>query len=218
MVRNQQKMTPPRSGQGPGRKQAYDAVADWARAKAAVLTQPIARGLGALGLHPNAMTLLGVVCNVGAGLVLASGRLGWGGLAVLAASATDALDGALARVSGQESRFGAFLDSTMDRISEGALFLGLLTHLFAQGQRLEVYLIFVTLLGSVMVSYARARAEGLGYSCKVGLLTRVERMALLGMGLIAGWLRATLLLMAFLVWVTVLQRILHVYGEARRTS
>ena len=174
----------------------YDSLTDFLRTQAMVITHPIARILEKLGLHPNTVTLLGLLLNIGTGAVLASGRLILGGVFVLLASAVDSLDGALARVSGAKSRFGAFLDSTLDRISEGALLFGLLVWLLRQGATTEIYLVFLILLGSVMVSYTRARAEGVGYTCKVGILTRLERVVVLGAGLIFGWVRPTLIVMA----------------------
>ena len=194
----------------------YETITDWARAQATVITYPIARVLEKLGLHPNTVTLVGFVLNVAVGGLMAAGHPQLGGLLLLLASSTDALDGALARVAGTKSRFGAFLDSTLDRISEGALFLGLLAWLLPQGRYLEVYLVALTLLGSVMVSYTRARAEGVGYACKVGLFTRMERILVLGTGMMLGWVRPTLIVLAVFVWITVLQRILYVYKSSRR--
>lgn len=194
----------------------YDSLTDFLRTQAMVITHPIARVLEKLGLHPNTVTLLGLLLNIGTGAVLASGRLVLGGVFVLLASAVDSLDGALARVSGAKSRFGAFLDSTLDRLSEGALLLGLLAWLLRQGATTEVYLVFLILLGSVMVSYTRARAEGVGYTCKVGILTRLERVVVLGAGLIFGWVRPTLIVMAIFTWITVFQRVWHVYRESRQ--
>jgi len=193
----------------------YDSLTDFLRIQATVITYPIARVLGKLGLHPNTVTLLGFFLNVGTGVVLASGRLGFGGVFVLLASAVDSLDGALARVSGAKSRFGAFLDSTLDRLSEGALLFGLLAWLLRQGATLEIYLVFLILLGSVMVSYTRARAEGVGYDCKVGILTRLERVVVLAVGLIIGWVRPTLVIMVVFTWFTVFQRVRYVYRESR---
>lgn len=193
----------------------YDSLGDWARAQATFITHPIARILERLGLHPNTVTILGFVLNVGAGFVLSTGRLVLGGVLLLLASSVDALDGALARVSGAKSRFGAFLDSTLDRVSEGALFFGLLAWFAPRQAILEVYVLFLILLGSVMISYARARAEGVGYECKVGILTRFERIIVLGFALITGWVRPTLIVMAVLVWITVAQRVLYVYRESR---
>jgi len=194
----------------------YETITDWARAQATVITYPIARVLEKLGLHPNTVTIVGFVLNVAVGGLMAAGHPQLGGLLLLFASSTDALDGALARVAGTKSRFGAFLDSTLDRISEGALFLGLLAWLLPQGRYIEVYLVALTLLGSVMVSYSRARAEGVGYACKVGLFTRMERILVLGTGMMLGWVRPTLIVLAVFVWITVLQRILYVYKSSRR--
>lgn len=197
----------------PPRRETLD---DWLHTRAAAVTTPVARGLAALNVHPNTMTLIGFALNVGAALVIASGYPQWGGLAMLLASSTDALDGALARLTGKLSHFGAFLDSTLDRLSEGAALLGLLSWLLAEGHDVDVYLVFLTLLGSVMVSYTRARAEGLGLTCKVGLLTRPMRVVILGLGLLTLWLRPTLILLVVLIWLTVVQRILHVYRQAQR--
>lgn len=194
----------------------YETFTDWARARAAVITYPIARVLHKWGLHPNTVTLLGLGLAIGVSVVLALGYTRLGGALLLLTSSVDALDGALARVGGQRSRFGAFLDSSLDRISEGALLFGLLIALYPQGSALAVYALFITLLGSVMVSYTRARAEGVGYACKTGVLTRIERIVLLGVGLLFNVITPTLLVLAVLSWITVLQRILYVYRESRR--
>jgi len=194
----------------------YETFTDLLRDKASVITHPIARWLSKWNVHPNTITIAGFLLTAGAGIVLATGHLSWGGALLLLTSSTDALDGALARVTGKKSRFGAFLDSTIDRFSEGALLFGLLVWQLQVGHALEVYLIFLSLLGAVMVSYTRARAEGVGYACKVGMLTRAPRVFLLGVGLLLGLVRPTLILLAVLSWITVLQRILHVYRESRQ--
>ena len=194
----------------------YETFTDLLRDKASVITHPIARWLSKWNVHPNTITIAGFLLTAGAGMVLATGHLSWGGALLLLTSSTDALDGALARVTGKKSRFGAFLDSTIDRFSEGALLFGLLVWQLQVGHALEVYLIFLSLLGAVMVSYTRARAEGVGYACKVGMLTRAPRVFLLGVGLLLGLVRPTLILLAVLSWITVLQRILHVSRESRQ--
>ncbi len=194
----------------------YESFTDWARTKASVITHPIARVLHRWGFHPNTITLIGLGLTLFVSVLLAMGHLQLGGALLLLTSSVDSLDGALARVGGQRSRFGAFLDSTLDRISEGSLMFGLLVALYPRGSALEVYLIFATLLGSMMVSYTRARAEGVGYACKTGLLTRIERIILLGIGLLFGWMRPVLIALAVLSWFTALQRMLYVYREARR--
>lgn len=195
-----------------------ETLTDWLRDRARVVTVPIARQLHGLGVHPNTVTLFGLLLAVMVALVLAEGRLRLGGGLLLAVSAVDALDGALARFTEVTNPFGAFLDSTLDRLSEGALLFGLLVALVSAGRTLEIYLLFASLLGAVMVSYTRARAEGVGYACKVGLLTRVPRVILIGVGLLLGWALPMLIALALLSWFTVLQRMLYVYRESQQQS
>ncbi len=196
-------------------EQTGQTLTDWARRQAQVITYPVAERLAAWGIHPNTVTIVGFLATAAVGVVLAKGKLQLGGLLLLAASSLDAFDGALARVSGEKSRFGAFLDSTLDRLSEGSLFFGLLIAMMHKGQTTAIYLLFALALGSLMVSYVRARAEGVGYTCKVGLLTRVERILILGVGLAAGLTLPTLWLMSIGVWLTVAQRIAWVYRASR---
>jgi CDP-diacylglycerol--glycerol-3-phosphate 3-phosphatidyltransferase len=151
---------------------------------------------------------------IGAATILALGHTAWGGVLLLVTTSLDALDGRLAAITGTRTRFGAFLDSTVDRLADGALLFGLLIHLLTVGAKFEIALTFLALLGCVMVSYTRARAEGVGYQCRVGLLTRVPRILLLGAGLIVGLIRPTLVLLTLLSWLTVVQRVLHVYRQA----
>ncbi|MGC9346961.1 MAG: CDP-alcohol phosphatidyltransferase family protein [Anaerolineae bacterium] len=200
----------------PEREDARRTLDDWMHTQAKVVTVPLARMLAAVHLTPNAMTIIGFALNVVAAWIVASGRLQFGGAFMLFASGLDGLDGALARLTNAQSRFGAFLDSTFDRLSEGALLLGLAAWSLTEGRTLELYLIYLTLLGSVMVSYTRARAEGLGLNCTVGLLTRPMRVALLGLALLTLWLRPILAVLTVLIWFTVFQRIVHVYRVARR--
>ena len=121
------------------------------------------------------------------------------------------MDGTLARLAGRRSRFGAFLDSTVDRLSEAAIYLGLLVHYTQQGGRQESFLIYATIVGSLMVSYARARAECIGIECKMGILTRFERAVVLVVGLILNQMLITLWIMAILSNFTALQRMYHVW-------
>ncbi|MGC9400466.1 MAG: CDP-alcohol phosphatidyltransferase family protein [Anaerolineae bacterium] len=193
-------------------------LTDWLRSRTAFLTTPVAQQLADWDVHPNAVTLTGGALVMGAAAVLALGHVTWGGILSLLTSSLDAVDGRLAAVSGRRSRFGAFLDSTVDRLSDGALFFGLLLHLLSVDAAVESALAFLALLGSLMVSYTRARAEGVGYECKVGWLTRVPRIVLLGVGLMVGLIRPTLVLLTVLSWFTVLQRVLHVYRQAQQDS
>ncbi len=200
---------------GAGEHPPYESFTDWARDAAQVITVPVARFLAGLRIHPNTLTLLGCLLNVGVAAVLSTGRLSLGGWLLVIAAPLDALDGALARVMGQQSRFGAFLDSTLDRVSEAVLLFGLAAHFLQQGAALEVLLAFVALAGSMMVSYTRARAEGVGVSCKVGLLTRMERAAVLIIGLILGIPTVALWVLAVGSALTALHRVLYVYRRIR---
>jgi CDP-diacylglycerol--glycerol-3-phosphate 3-phosphatidyltransferase len=158
---------------------------------------------------------MGFLVSVAAGAVIAKEYLVLGGGLMLFSGVFDMLDGSLARAKGQSTRFGALLDSTLDRLAEAAVLLGLLIMYLEQDFIWEPVLIYVTFVGSVSVSYVRARAEGLGIKCEVGIFTRVERVIVLALGLIIGqWVGLALLvalcILAALAWVTVLQRLMHV--------
>ncbi len=177
----------------------------------------IVRVLAFTGVTPNTLTVLGFVLNIIVGAVLAFGYITLGGILLLIVSAADTLDGAMARISGKVTPFGAFLDSTLDRYSEAVIFLGLLLWYGRKDDLQMTILIYAVIVGSLMVSYTRARAEGLGLRCEVGLLARPERIVLLGIGLI---LQQTVFHQALLVvlWIlaiftnfTALQRIIHVW-------
>lgn len=178
----------------------------------------VVRPLAAIGVTPNVATFLGLLLNVLTAAVLASGHLRIGGALALFAGIFDMFDGALARVQNKKTIFGAFLDSTLDRYSEGLVLLGIL--LFAVGQPASltrtwvVALTYVAALSSLMVSYAKARAEGLGLECKIGLMARPERVILLAAGLILGgaaWLPWTMGVLAVTSTATAIQRIVHVW-------
>lgn len=170
-----------------------------------------ARLLVRMGVSPNSLTLSGLLLNFLVAAVLATGQPIIGGFLVLLVNAFDMLDGSVARLSGKVTRFGAMLDSTLDRYSEGIIFLGLMVWLFDQGNQTSLIAAYITLFGSVMVSYSRARAEGLGLHGEVGLLPRPERIVLLALGLIFHQylLVPILWLLAVLTNVTVAQRVLH---------
>ncbi|MCL4369712.1 MAG: CDP-alcohol phosphatidyltransferase family protein [Chloroflexi bacterium] len=180
------------------------AVKAWFRARMLSVARVFAR----TGVSPNAVTLITLALNFGVAAVIAWGSLPAGGLLVLVVGALDSLDGALARATGRATTFGAFLDSTMDRYSEAALFLGII-YRFHDDTTL-VIIAYLALVGSLMVSYARARAEGLGLDCEVGWLARPERVVILGLGLATGLTLYALIVLAFFTHVTALQRILHV--------
>ncbi len=183
---------------------------------------PLVAGLDAAGFTPTTLTFLGLLLNFGAAFVVWQGQLFWGGIAFLFASAFDMLDGALARRQDRVTQLGAFLDSTFDRVSEAALFAALIhdmrLHEYALPWLPEITL--VALAGSLTTSYVRARAEGLGTECKVGWLERPERIVMLTAGLLLGRtvLGFVLFALAFLTWVTVIQRIVHVWPKLDQPS
>lgn len=190
-------------------------LSDLARKWFGGFLEPIAQLISRTGISPNVVTLLGAVFNLGVAWVLAQGYLRIGGVLVPLVSLLDALDGTLARLTGKRSRFGAFLDSILDRFSEAILYLGLLIFYTRLGSRQEIILIYATIVGSLMVSYARARAEGLGLDCKVGLLTRLERIVILTAALLLAQMSIALWVLAILTNFTALQRIYHVWRITR---
>jgi len=193
-------------------------VANLARVWSARLIEPIARFLGSLGLSPNAVTILGFLLTVAVAGVLASGRLLLAGLLLIVTLAFDAVDGTLARITGQTTRFGAFLDSTLDRWAEVAMFVAIVWLYVHTNNDLGAILAVLALSMSLLVSYTRARAEGIGLECKEGILTRFERMVILILGLVAGQLIWALAIIAALAGITAVQRILVTWQGAKATK
>jgi CDP-diacylglycerol---glycerol-3-phosphate 3-phosphatidyltransferase len=178
----------------------------------AEILERMAHGLHRLGITPNALTYTGFFLTAITALFLANGFFRWGGVLLIIAAFFDMLDGAVARFTKQMSTFGAFLDSTLDRYSESVTFLAMaFFYSLRPSTRTELVLIFVILVGSLMVSYTKARAEALQVECKAGILQRPERLVLLIFGLITGWLQPVLWIMAVLTNFTAFQRIYEVY-------
>jgi phosphatidylinositol phosphate synthase len=183
--------------------------------------EPIARALLRAGVSPNAVTIAGA-----SGVVLASVFLAARGYYIIAtvvitlSCLLDVVDGAMARARGSASRFGALLDSTLDRVADGALFGSVAYFLFHSGQSLLAVVCLFSLVGGQVVSYVRARAQSLGFSCDVGIAERLERLVLIGIGgLLTGFgvawgLGAALWLLAVLTAITVVQRVVHVHRQA----
>jgi CDP-diacylglycerol---glycerol-3-phosphate 3-phosphatidyltransferase len=171
------------------------------------LVQPIARFLWGLGLTPNAVTILGFVLTAGVAVLLALGRLQLAGVLLIITLSADGIDGTLARMMGAITRFGAFLDSTLDRWAEVLIYGALVWFFLKNGQDAGVLLAMASMAASLMVSYTRARAEGVGLTCKDGLLTRFERLAILIAGLIFNQMMIALWIIAALAVVTAIQRI-----------
>ena len=184
-------------------------LAAWEQQTPRRLVAPIVALLGRLGVTPNLLTFVGLLFNGLTGFVLSQGHFTWGALLVLLSGAFDLLDGSLARSTGQASRFGALLDSTLDRWGESLLFGGLLIHYWARPGAIEVPLLFAAIVGSLLVSYVRARAEGLGIDCEVGLFTRGRRIVLLAAGLLVGQVAITLGVLAVLTNLTAIQRLVY---------
>lgn len=170
---------------------------------------PLARALAGLGVRPNHVTFAGLLLNLAAAALIVEEWLLAAGLAWLAAGAFDLLDGALARAGNTATAFGAFLDSTLDRLSEGVVLAAVAYHFAAHSQPGYAGLAVLALLGSVLVSYTRARAEALGVDCRVGVLTRAERVLILGLGLCLDLLALALWVLAALGLLTSAQRILY---------
>ncbi len=175
-------------------------------------------------LTPNAISMTGLVLNVAAAVLIVAEHFVLGGLAFIIGSIMDTLDGRYSRMSGKGTLFGAFLDSTLDRIEEGVVLTAIAWYFAEAGDSVAAAACVFVVLGSLMVSYARARAEALGVECKVGLATRPVRVVLLSIGLVfaAGelingvdLLAASIYVMAGLTSLTVAQRVWHVRRELR---
>lgn len=189
---------------------------EWIRAGA----RRLVRHMRLLGVTPNTLTMVGVAVTALASVLVAIGQLVPGGLLLLVAGGFDILDGAVARVTGKVFRYGAFLDSTMDRYAEGFTYMALLCYFLFRGtSRVEPLLVFSALTGSLLVSYVRARAQSLGFVCDGGLLPRPERVLLTVVGLLVPVLLVPVLwALAILTNVTAVQRIILVWRQARRTA
>lgn len=196
---------------------------------------PLRNLLARLGFHPNVLSLGGLILSMLAGLIYSTGSFFWGGCVVVLAGTSDVLDGEIARQTGKASQFGAFLDSTLDRIGEAFVFLGLAWHFSGGPALLElgsrdmasfqspwtVFFIVLAMAGSFVVSYTRARADGLGVECEVGLMQRPERITLLIIGSLLGsipvigypLIKLTLFLLAVLSNATAIQRMVYVRNQ-----
>jgi phosphatidylglycerophosphate synthase len=164
-------------------------------------------------LPPNALTVIGTLVSVGAALAFARGALLAGALLLLGGGFFDLVDGVVARRQGTTTRFGAFLDSTLDRLVDMAVFVGLMVHYADIGRPALVTLSGVGLIAGVMTSYAKARAEQLGPPIHVGVLERGERVVLLALGGLTGWMVPVLWLLAIGGGITVVQRFARAHRE-----
>ncbi len=194
----------------------FNTLSDRARYYTSGLTSRLGHALWQKGIHPDWLTAAGLVTVALAGLVASQGHFFWAGVIVILGSPLDALDGAVARAMQRKGRFGAFFDSTLDRYADGFLFMGLAYYFSEHGNQTGVLLGILALMGSLLVSYTRARAEGLDLDCKVGLFTRMERIAVLLIMLLTGWVIPGLWIMVIGTHVTVLQRMVYVYQQLKK--
>jgi CDP-diacylglycerol--glycerol-3-phosphate 3-phosphatidyltransferase len=182
------------------------------------ITSPIVPFLGKIGITPDILTGIGCAINIAAAVLVGMNYLIIAGILTLVSGLFDILDGALARYINKTTKFGALLDSTLDRVSEAAIFFGLAVLYLIAGNLLMLSLVMAALILSFLISYIRARAEGLGINCEVGFFTRTERVILMALGLIFSFLSpyvmmAVLAILVVFGLITVIQRLVHVYKQ-----
>jgi len=195
-------------------------LAEIRRTAARWITEPLSTALTKSRLKPNTLTWCALAISVIAAAAIATNHPIIGGVLVLLSGLFDILDGALARRTNQATRFGALLDSTFDRISDAVILLGVLVLFAKSGDVTIIVLIFLALIVSLLTSYVRARAEGVGINCPVGLFTRTERVIILALGLLLSPLFnitifIALLLLVVLGLVTVVQRLVYVWQQTK---
>jgi CDP-diacylglycerol---glycerol-3-phosphate 3-phosphatidyltransferase len=177
------------------------------------MTVTLSRFLAKTGITPNAVTWIGFLITLGAAFVISTGSLLAGGLIFLFSSFFDMLDGAVARATGRITKFGGILDATLDRLSEAAVFIAVMVYYTPQADVWPILLTGLTLAGSQVVSYLRARSEASGLEGKDGIFTRPERVIVLALGLLTGWLIPALVIICVLSFVTVGQRLASAYRQ-----
>ncbi|HAK88736.1 MAG: hypothetical protein A2X55_10405 [Nitrospirae bacterium GWB2_47_37] len=173
------------------------------------LDEPFAPLAKRIAVSPNILTGAGFLITAAAALVIPFNTLA-GGLLIIAGGFFDMLDGIVARTNGKSTRFGALLDSTLDRYSDSFIFIAIAWFFFDRNNLAGVMLSIGSLVGAFVISYVRARAEGIGIECAVGIMERPERVVLLAFGCITGWLFPVIVLLFLLSHITAVQRILHV--------
>lgn len=180
------------------------------------ITGPIVPLLARVGLTPNMITLLGLLIIIVAAVMVGMRYLLIGGILVLVAGLCDILDGALARYKGRTTKFGAVLDSTLDRVSEASILIALIYFYAVEGKPVYVCLGAADILFSLLISYIKARAEALQLDCEVGWFTRTERVIVMALGLIFNLMWVALIILAVFGVITVVQRLVHVYKRAKQ--
>ncbi|VAW42060.1 Phosphatidylinositol phosphate synthase @ Archaetidylinositol phosphate synthase [hydrothermal vent metagenome] len=192
-------------------------LTDFIRAKAQFIIDPIVTHLARYRFSPDALTVTGMLSHFLFAWLIANGQMTWAGVTMFFITPLDALDGALARKLGRkQGGFGAFLDSSLDRLAEIILFGGFILYYVRQEDTVMLGVAYLAITGSIMVSYTRARAEALGYDCKVGIASRVERYFVLVGLLFFNLPQVALIILAIATYITVGQRMLHVWQQAYR--
>jgi CDP-diacylglycerol--glycerol-3-phosphate 3-phosphatidyltransferase len=201
---------------------------DWLKNGYLRAVDPVANFFVRTGVHPNTITAFGTACTIAASVIFGMGHIKTAGWFLGLTALFDVMDGTVARRSGKESTFGAFLDSTLDRLADGAVFVGLATFYalsVTHGSTLMMLVCMSGCIGALMTSYARARAETLGIDAKVGMVQRPERVVLLaapqaffGLALDGLVLKAVVFIITIGAWITVIQRIAYVYNQTRNRN
>jgi CDP-diacylglycerol---glycerol-3-phosphate 3-phosphatidyltransferase len=180
------------------------------------IIKAIVRGLALLGFSPNFLTFLGLVINIWAAFLFAAGSFRWGGVVVIGAGLFDMVDGRVARETNQVTRFGGFFDSVLDRYSDLGVLVGLLVYYASINRNGYVVLTAITMTGTVLVSYTRARAENIIPKCKVGFLERPERVVLIIIGALVNRMAHVLWILAVLSNITVISRMIYTWLETNK--
>lgn len=194
----------------------FNTLTDVMRYLTGGITSRIGQWLYAWGVHPDIITFIGMVAIAVAGYVISQGEFFWAGVVLVVGAPLDALDGAVARAMQRKERFGALFDSTLDRYADGFIFMGLAYYYSTQANHVLVLMCMVAMIGTQLVSYVRARAEGLGLDCKVGLFTRMERMFVILAMLFTGYVKYGVWVLAIGTNITVFQRIWYVYHTMKQ--
>jgi phosphatidylglycerophosphate synthase len=182
-----------------------------------ILDKPLAPFARFIPFSPNSISVAGLIITAAAAVIIPFDLL-VGGILVAVGGLFDILDGFVARASGRRSTFGAFLDSTLDRYSDSLLILGTAWYFYGAGNIAGIVISACGLVGALITSYARARAEGLGIECNVGVLERPERVVIISLGCITGLLFPAMIIICVLGHITVIQRIHHVYKQLHKES
>jgi CDP-diacylglycerol--glycerol-3-phosphate 3-phosphatidyltransferase len=197
-------------------QQSQPTLTEFLRRRFKGVVEPIAAFFNRLGIAPNTITFAGLIGNLIGAMFLSQGNFLVGGLIVLAMGPLDALDGTMARLRGEATDFGAFVDSVTDRYIELILYGGLLIYYLQQADAMWAGIVFIAAAGSVLVSYVKARAESLDFEAKWGILTRAERFLVLTPSLVLNIPKVGIAIVAVLANITAVQRIYVVRRQARQ--